>query len=67
MTVRNGGWRIDYAETDPYGNFAGTLYGLVVGLEKLGWLSGIKDSDLPYETGQDDSKKRCGLGLLLMT
>jgi ABC-type uncharacterized transport system substrate-binding protein len=49
-------WRIGYAETDPYGNFAGTLDGLVIGLEKLGWLSGIKDSDFPYETGQDDSK-----------
>ena len=49
-------WRIGYAETDPYGNFAGTLYGLVIGLEKLGWLSGIVDSDLPYESGQDDSK-----------
>jgi ABC-type uncharacterized transport system substrate-binding protein len=49
-------WRIGYAETDPYANFAGTFAGLVVGLEKLEWLTGIKDSDFPYQAGQDDSK-----------
>ena len=53
--VTNGGekWRIGYAETDPYGNFAGTLHGLVLGLERLGWISGIEG--LPYTPGQDDS------------
>ncbi len=54
----NGGqkWRVGYAETDPYGNFAGTLYGLVIGLEKLGWISGVTDRDFPYVSGQDESK-----------
>lgn len=53
--VANDGakWRLGYAETDPYGNFAGTLHGLVLGLERLGWISGI--DGLPYTPGQDDS------------
>ena len=47
-------WRIGYAETDPYGNFAGTLYGIVKGLEKLGWLTGVEE--IPYQHGQADSR-----------
>ncbi|WP_432666857.1 ABC transporter substrate binding protein [Wukongibacter baidiensis] len=46
-------WRIGYCESEPYVNFAGTLYGIIIGLEDLGWIEGVKD--IPYESGQSNS------------
>jgi ABC-type uncharacterized transport system substrate-binding protein len=47
-------WRIAYCETDPYSNYSGTLYGILIGLEKLGWIQSIEK--MPYTPGQDDTK-----------
>lgn len=46
-------YRLGYSETDPYVNFAGTLYAIVQGLEEIGWLEGV--DRLPYSPGQADS------------
>jgi ABC-type uncharacterized transport system substrate-binding protein len=46
-------WRIGYAETMPYGNYAATLAGVVRELESLSWLNGT--DKLPYTAGQTDS------------
>ncbi|BAI74712.1 hypothetical protein AZL_b00490 (plasmid) [Azospirillum sp. B510] len=47
-------WRIGYAETMPYGNYAGTLASIVKGLDALSWLSGA--ARMPYDAGQSDSE-----------
>lgn len=46
--------RIAYCETDPYSSYASTLYYIVQGFEKLGWLD--QASGLPYKQGQEDTK-----------
>lgn len=46
-------WRIGYAETMPYGNYAGTLASIVKGLDALSWLNGA--ARMPYDAGQSDS------------
>lgn len=46
-------WRIGYCESEPYVNFAGTLYGTLQGLEELGWIDSLEG--IPYEAGQEDS------------
>lgn len=53
--VTNKKWRVGYVETDPFGNFAGTLYGLVQGLSSNGLLENVEN--IPYELGQSDSKE----------
>ncbi len=46
-------YRIAYCETEPWVNYAGTLYGLVKALESSGW---INNSDgLVYSEGQSDT------------
>lgn len=54
--VPKGGaaYRIGYCEGDPFVNFAGHLFGLLQGLEKLGWIESLEG--LPYEPGQEDSR-----------
>ncbi|NPV90551.1 MAG: hypothetical protein HPY50_07260 [Firmicutes bacterium] len=48
-------FRIAYCETEPFVNYAGTLYGLVTGLQQLGW---VKDtSGLKYVDGQNSTKE----------
>ena len=47
-------WRIGYAETMPYGNYAGTLASIVKGLDALSWLNGA--ARMPYDAGQTDSQ-----------
>jgi ABC-type uncharacterized transport system substrate-binding protein len=46
-------WRIGYCESEPFFNFAGTLYGVLKGLEGLGWITAI--DGIPYESGQADT------------
>lgn len=48
-------WRIGYVETEAFGNYSGTLYGIVRGLEANGLLENVED--IPYEVGQADSKE----------
>lgn len=54
--VTNGGkpWRIAYCENDPYVNFTGFFYGVVKGLDRMGWINSIEG--IPYEIGSEDSK-----------
>lgn len=47
-------WRIGYCESQNYFEFAGTLHGIINGLEKLGWLENTKG--LPYVDFQEDTK-----------
>lgn len=47
-------FRLAYCETEPFTNYAGTFYGLLKGLEKLGWISNIEG--LEYIQGQSDTK-----------
>ncbi|WP_207482398.1 ABC transporter substrate binding protein [Arenibaculum pallidiluteum] len=53
---RNGNrrWRIGYAEGLSFINFAGTLEGIVRGLDRQGWISDT--SGMPYVDGQSDTK-----------
>lgn len=48
-------FRIAYCETEPFVNYAGTLYGLAKGLERLGWISDLQGLD--YVEGQSDTKE----------
>lgn len=48
-------WRIGYVETEPYANYAGTFYSLVMGLGKDGWLANV--DELPFQSGQTDTKR----------
>jgi len=54
--VTNAGkpWRIAYCENDPYVNFAGFFYGVVKGLDRMGWINSIEG--IPYEIGSDNAK-----------
>lgn len=47
-------WRVAYVETEPFGNYAGTLDGLVKGLASSRLLENV--DDIPYELGQTDSR-----------
>lgn len=47
-------YRVAYCETEPWINYAGTLYGLIKGLEKAGWITDT--SGLNYQEGQLDTK-----------
>lgn len=47
-------YRLAYCETEPFTNYAGTFYGLIKGLEKLGWIHNIEG--LEYSQGQSDTK-----------
>jgi ABC-type uncharacterized transport system substrate-binding protein len=46
-------YRIAYCETEPWLNYAGTLYGLIKGLESSGWVTNT--SGLIYKEGQMDT------------
>lgn len=46
-------WRIGYCESEPFFNFAGTFYGILNGLQDLGWITSIEG--IPYESGQADT------------
>ena len=47
-------YRIAYCETEPWINYAGTLYGLIRSLEKAGWITDTRG--LNYQEGQMDTK-----------
>ncbi|MDD4801899.1 MAG: ABC transporter substrate binding protein [Syntrophomonas sp.] len=47
-------YRIAYCETEPWLNYAGTLFSLVKGLESMGWVT--NSSGLVYQEGQMESK-----------
>ncbi len=47
-------WRIGYIETSKFANYAGTLYGIVKGLESSGWIKTTKG--LPFTQGSNDSQ-----------
>ncbi len=47
--------RVGYAEGEPWGEFAGTLYALVIGMQEQGIISGTEN--IPYEYGQFDSRE----------
>jgi len=51
----NGGkkWRVGYCESESFVNYAGTLYGILKGLEEEGWITGLEG--LPYQEGQEDT------------
>lgn len=53
--TRNDGtrWRIGYAESGTRSNYAGTLEGLVQGLNALGWIK--LPAPMPYKRGQAES------------
>ncbi len=54
FTLNNGQkWRIGYCESQPYFEFDGILYGIVNGLEEMGWLENT--SALPYTPFQEDT------------
>ncbi|MGE5381379.1 MAG: ABC transporter substrate binding protein [Methylocystaceae bacterium] len=46
-------YRIAYCETEPWINYSGTLYGLIQGLQKAGWITSTQG--LPYQEGQLDT------------
>lgn len=48
-------WRIGYCEGEPFVNFAGTLHGILGGLEDMGWIRGV--DGLTFETGQANSRE----------
>lgn len=52
--AQGGKYRIAYCETEAFANYASTLYNLVQGLAKRGWVTGVKD--LPYTPGQKDTQ-----------
>lgn len=47
-------WRIGYCESQPYFEFDGILYGIVNGLEEIGWLENT--AELPYVPFQEDTE-----------
>ncbi len=47
-------WRVGYVEGEPFVNFAGNLYGVLKGLEELGWIDDL--ASLPYVSGGEDSR-----------
>lgn len=47
-------WRIGYCESEPYSNYAGTLYYILKGLHEYGWIDEIDDS--LYREGQSDTR-----------
>ena len=51
---KGGKFRLAYCETEPFTNYAGTFYALVIGLEKLGWINNTEG--LEYVKGQDDTR-----------
>lgn len=51
LTARK--YRIAYCETEPWVNYAGTLYGLVKALENTGWITNT--DGLVYKEGQLDT------------
>ncbi|TWA85713.1 ABC-type uncharacterized transport system substrate-binding protein [Azospirillum brasilense] len=46
-------WRIGYAESMPYGNYAATLAAILGELERMGWTGPL--TGLPYRPGQTDT------------
>jgi ABC-type uncharacterized transport system substrate-binding protein len=48
-------WRIGFCESEPYMDYASSIYYLARGLDELGWISGTEA--LPYVEGQDDTAK----------
>jgi ABC-type uncharacterized transport system substrate-binding protein len=46
-------WRIGYCESEPFSNYADTLYALLQGLNESGWLAGIDACG--YRPGQPDT------------
>jgi ABC-type uncharacterized transport system substrate-binding protein len=46
-------WRVGYCESEPFTNYAGTLYSLLKGLNELGWLG--KVDGIGYQPGQQDT------------
>lgn len=55
--VSNDGkkWRIGFCESEPYMDYASSLYYLARGLDELGWISGTET--MSYVEGQDDTLK----------
>lgn len=48
-------WRVAYVETEPYANYAGTLFYLLKGLEARGWVRGVEK--IPFVWGQVDTRE----------
>lgn len=48
-------FKIGYSESSPYNSYTAHFYGLLVGLQELGWIDSIKG--IPYEFGQNDTEK----------
>lgn len=48
-------FRIGYCETEPWVNYSGTFYALIIGLQKLGWVNNIEG--LTYVNGQLDTSE----------
>ncbi|MGE5372913.1 MAG: ABC transporter substrate binding protein [Solirubrobacterales bacterium] len=46
-------YRIGYCETEPFVNYSGTLYALIRGLEKYGWVKTL--DGMPYTEGQSET------------
>ena len=46
-------YRVGYIESESFVNYAGTLYGLLEGLNELGWLNSLED--ISYLEGQNDT------------
>ncbi|HBE76887.1 MAG TPA: hypothetical protein DDW65_03780 [Firmicutes bacterium] len=46
-------WRIGFCESEPYLDYASSLYYVIQGMKESGWISGIED--LPFRVGQDDT------------
>lgn len=46
-------WRIGYAESMPYGNYAATLAAILGELERMGWTGAL--TGMPYRQGQTDT------------
>ena len=48
-------FNIGYYENDPYFNYAGTLYGIIKGFHKMGYIKTLEN--IPYASGSDDAYK----------
>ncbi|MBB3264656.1 ABC-type uncharacterized transport system substrate-binding protein [Azospirillum sp. OGB3] len=46
-------WRVGYAESMPYGNYAATLAAILGELERMGWTGAL--TGMPYRPGQTDT------------
>lgn len=48
-------WRIGYCESEPYVEYATTLYNILLGLQEKGLIDGV--NEIPYAEGQEDTSQ----------